>query len=184
MTANGGNTRSTQARSHPDRLGRYHGTVKKSRRRAVSRLASDKDPIAEAKTSTPIAPHVTAFFGQRLPIERHASENTRDSYAYAFRLLLAFASKRLQVTPSQLTVEQIDAPLVLDFLNDLETTRGNGPNSRNIRLAAIKSFMRFAEQRVPSALEQSRRILAIPSRKADLPLIRSGFGFGFGLAGG
>ena len=144
MTANSGNTRSRQARSHP-RLGRYRGTVKKSRRRAASRLASDKDPIAQAKTSTPIAPHVTAFFGQRLPIERHASENTRDSYAYAFKLLLAFASKRLQVTPSQLTVEQIDAPLVLGFLNDLETTRGNGPNSRNIRLAAIKSFMHFLE---------------------------------------
>ena len=110
--------------------------------------------------------------GQRLPIERHASENTRDSYAYAFRLLLAFASKRLQVTPSQLTVEQINAPLVLDFLNDLETTRGNGPNSRNIRLAAIKSFMHFLEYRVPSAIEQIRRILAIPVKKTESKLVR------------
>src|SRR6266478_1619357 len=158
MTANGGNTRSRQARNHPDRLARYRGTVKKSRRQAASRLASDQDPIAEAKTSTPIA--------------RHASENTRDSYAYAFRLLLAFASKRLQVTPSQLTVEQIDAPLVLDFLNDLETTRGNGPNSRNIRLAAIKSFMHFLEYRVPSAIEQIRRILAIPVKKTESKLVR------------
>jgi integrase/recombinase XerD len=41
---------------------------------------------------------------QRLPIDRHASENTRDSYAYAFQLLLTFAGKRLQVTPSQLAV--------------------------------------------------------------------------------
>src|SRR5246127_117403 len=172
MTANAGNTRSRQARSHPDRLGRYRGTVKKSRRRAASRLASDQDPIAEAKTSTLIAPQVTAFFGQRLPIERHASENTRDSYAYAFRLLLAFASKRLQVTPSQLTVEQIDAPLVLDFLNDLETTRGNGPSSRNTRLAAIKSFMHFLEYRVPSAIEQIQRILAIPVKKTESKLVR------------
>ena len=171
MTANSGNTRSRQARSHPDHLPRYLGTGKTSRR-APSRFASDKDPMAEAKTSTPMAPHVTAFFGQRLPIERHASENTRDSYAYAFRLLLAFASKRLQVTPSQLTVEQIDAPLVLDFLNDLETTRGNGPNSRNIRLAAIKSFMHFLEYRVPSAIEQIRRILAIPVKKTESKLVR------------
>jgi integrase/recombinase XerD len=172
MTANNGNTRSRQARSHPDCLGRYRGTVKKSRRRAASRLASDKDTIAQAKTSTPIAPHVTAFFGQRLPIERHASENTRDSYAYAFRLLLAFASTRLQVTPSQLTVEQIDAPLVLGFLNDLEATRGNGRNSRNIRLAAIKSFMHFLEYRLPSAIEQIRRILAIPVKKTESKLVR------------
>ena len=40
---------------------------------------------------TPIAPHITAFFEQRLPIERRASENTRDSYAYAFRLLLTLS---------------------------------------------------------------------------------------------
>ncbi|MGA7927885.1 MAG: hypothetical protein WCA20_18095, partial [Candidatus Sulfotelmatobacter sp.] len=84
----------------------YRG-VKKSRRRTASGPASEKSALAQATTSTPIAPHVTAFFEQRLPIERHASENTRDSYAYAFQLLLTFASKRLKVAPSQLTVEQI-----------------------------------------------------------------------------
>ena len=133
---------------------------------------SEKSPLAQTKTSTPLAPHLTAFFEQRLPIERGASENTRDSYAYAFQLLLTFASKRFQVAPSQLTVEQIDAPLVLDFLNDLETTRGNGASSRNIRLAAIKSFMHFLEYRVPSAIEQIRRILAIPAKKTESKLVR------------
>src|SRR6266699_4563691 len=133
--------------------------------------ASEKSTLAQAKT-TPIAPHLTAFFEQRLPIERHASENTSDSYAYAFQLLLTFASKCLKVAPSQLALEQIDAPLVLDFLNDLETTRGNGASSRNIRLAAIKSFMHFLEYRVPSAIEQIRRILAIPAKKAESKLVR------------
>jgi site-specific recombinase XerD len=121
---------------------------------------------------TPIAPHLTAFFEERLPLERRASENTRDSYAYAFQLLLTFASKRLKAAPSHLALEQIDAPLVVDFLNDLETTRGNGPSSRNIRLAAIKSFMHFTEYRVPSAMEQIRRILAIPVKKTESRLIR------------
>jgi integrase/recombinase XerD len=32
--------------------------------------------------------------------------------------------------------------------------------------------MRFVEHRVPSVLEQSLRILAIPSKRADIPLIR------------
>lgn len=121
---------------------------------------------------TPIAPHITAFFEQRLPIERRASENTRDSYAYAFQLLLTFASKHLKVAPSRLALEQIDAPRVVNFLNDLETTRGNGPSSRNVRLAAIKSFMHFMEYRVPSAMEQIRRILAIPAKKAESRLVR------------
>jgi integrase/recombinase XerD len=169
MTANCGNTRRKQRRTHP--VG-SRATTKKSRRGAAPALASERLPVAPAKTRTPIAPHLTAFFEQRLPIERHASENTRDSYAYAFQLLLTFASKRLQLAPSQLAVEQIDAPLVLAFLNDLETTRGNGPSSRNIRLAAIKSFMHFLEYRLPSAIEQIRRVLAIPSKKAESKLVR------------
>jgi site-specific recombinase XerD len=119
-----------------------------------------------------LAPHITAFFEQRLPIELHASECTRDSYAYAFQLLLAFASKRLNMAPSQLALEQIDAPLVLEFLNDLETTRRNGPSSRNARLAAVKSFMHFVEYRAPSAIEQIRRVLAIPAKKAESRLVR------------
>jgi site-specific recombinase XerD len=69
-------------------------------------------------------------------------------------------------------VEQIDAPLMLDFLNDQETTRGNGPSSRNIRLAAIKSFMHYLEYRVPSAIEQIWRILAIPAKTAESRLVR------------
>jgi len=71
-----------------------------------------------------------------------------------------------------LALEQIDAPLVVDFLNDLETTRRNGPSSRNIRLAAIKSFMHLLEYRLPSAIEQIRRILAIPAKKSESRLVR------------
>lgn len=145
---------------------------RKSRHEAAPGLAGEKSLFAPAKTSTPIAPHITAFFEQRLPVERYVSENTRDSYAYAFQLLLTFASKRLRVAPSQLAVEQIDAPLVLAFLNDLETTRGNGPSSRNTRLAAIKSFMHFLEYRLPSAIEQIRRVLAIPTKKTESKLVR------------
>lgn len=67
---------------------------------------------------------------------------------------------------------QIDAALVLAFLKDLETTRANGASSRNVRLAAIKSFMRYLEHRVPSALEQAQRVLAIPMKKTDTRLVR------------
>jgi len=121
---------------------------------------------------TAIAPHVTAFFQERLTLERQASIHTCDSYAYAFQLLLTYASKRLHVTPSRLEFEQIDAPLVVSFLNDLEATRSNGASSRNVRLAAIKSFMHFMEYRIPSALEQIRRVLAIPMKKTDTRLVR------------
>jgi site-specific recombinase XerD len=121
---------------------------------------------------TAIAPHVTAFFHERLTLERRVSLHTCDSYAYAFQLLLNYASQRLKVAPSRLELEQIDAPLVVSFLNHLETTRSNGASSRNVRLAAIKSFMHFMEYRAPSVLEQIRRILAIPMKKTDTHLVR------------
>ena len=123
---------------------------------------------------TLLAPHIAAFLQQRLPIERRASPNTCDSYAHAFKLLLEYASDCVKLPPSQLQLEleQLDAPLIVNFLNHLEASRGNGAGSRNIRLAAIKSFMHYMEYRVPSALEQIRRILAIPAKKTDTRLVR------------
>ncbi|MEI6314818.1 MAG: tyrosine-type recombinase/integrase [Syntrophus sp. (in: bacteria)] len=121
---------------------------------------------------TPIASHITAFLQQHLPVERGASDNTCESYAYAFKLFFEYASNCLKVPPSKLHLEQLDAPLVVDFLMHLETERRNGANSRNIRLAAIKSFMHFMEYRVPTALEHISRILAIPSKKAETRLVR------------
>jgi site-specific recombinase XerC len=112
-----------------------------------------------------IAPHITAYLRERLPQQQGASPHTCDSYAHTFRLLFEFASDRFKVTPSKLYLEQIDAQLVMDFLVHLESSRSNSAQTRNVRLAAIKSFMRFVEHRVPSLLEQSLRILAIPSGK-------------------
>ena len=120
---------------------------------------------------TALAPHIAAFLQVRLPAEQGASEHTRDSYAYAFQLLFKFASKTLKTSPSALQLEHLDAPLILSFLEHLESVRGNKAASRNVRLAAIKSFMRFVEHRVPSSIEQVRRVLAIPAKKSDVPLV-------------
>src|SRR5437588_5904579 len=120
---------------------------------------------------TPIAQHITAFLRERLPLQRGASVHTCDSYACSFILLFEFASQRLGVTPSELSLEQIDASLVMDFLAHLEAGRGNSASTRNTRLAAIKSFMRFVEYRVPALLEHSRRVLAIPTKKTPVPLV-------------
>ncbi len=120
---------------------------------------------------TPIAPHITAFLREHLPLQKGASAHTCDSYAYAFQLLFEFTSQRYQVTPSALYLEQIDAPLVMDFLKHLETERHNSPQTRNARLVAIKSFMRFIEHRVPALLEHSRRVLAIPMKRTDTRLV-------------
>jgi site-specific recombinase XerD len=98
--------------------------------------------------------------------------HTCDSYAYAFKLLLGFAARRLGKTPSAIELEELDAPLVLAFLQHLEKERGCSASSRNARLAAVRSFMRFVELRVPAVIEQSRRVLAIPAKRTDTKLVR------------
>jgi len=120
---------------------------------------------------TPLAPHLTAFLRDRLPRERGASPHTCDAYAYAFQLLLGFAARRLATTPSALALEQLDVKLVLAFLDDLETARGNSARTRNARLAAIRSFARFVEYRAPACMQQIRGVLAIPMKRMDEKLV-------------
>jgi site-specific recombinase XerD len=118
-----------------------------------------------------LAPHLATFFREYLPRERACSRHTCEAYAYTFQLLLCFAAERCHTSPSSLMLEQLDAPLVLAFLEHIETVRGNSPTTRNARLAAIKSFAHFMEYRVPSAIEQLRRLLAIPAKKTDQALV-------------
>jgi len=120
---------------------------------------------------TPIAPHIEAFLRDYLPRQRGASQHTCDSYAYGFKLLFNFASQRLKRRPSEVGLEQIDAPLITAFLEHLETDRRNQSVTRNVRLAAIKAFFRFLEHRVPAALEQIRRVYGIPFKKTDSRLV-------------
>jgi site-specific recombinase XerD len=83
------------------------------------------------------------------------------------QLLVCFAAKRLKTTPSKLSIEQLDATLVLAFLESLEKERGNCAKTRNSRLAAVKTFFRFLEYRLPSCLDQARRVRVIPVKKTD-----------------
>lgn len=121
---------------------------------------------------TPIAPLITSFLREHMPVEQGCSPYTCETYAHGYRLLFAFASKRLGIRPSQMCLEHIDAPLILDFLADIEETRGNCAATRNGRLAAIKAFMRYVEFRMPSALAQARQIHAIPAKRHDHGLVR------------
>jgi len=120
---------------------------------------------------TALAPYLGSFLREHLPKERRASQHTCEAYAQSFQLLLGFASNRLKIKPSQIEIERLDAPLILTFLEHLENKRGNSVRTRNARLAAINSFFRFLEYRVPSCLDQSRRIHAIPMKKTDQALV-------------
>lgn len=106
-----------------------------------------------------------AFFIQRLIKQRNASPHTIRSYRDTFRLLLQFAQRRLHKQPSALDLKDIDAPLISEFLEHLERDRLISAQSRNLRLAAIRSFFRYAAFEAPDQSAQIQRILAIPSKK-------------------
>jgi site-specific recombinase XerD len=112
------------------------------------------------------------FFTERLMRQRHASAHTISSYRDTFRLLLRFAHKRVHKTPDQLAFEDIDAPLVTAFLDDLETTRNVKPRTRNLRLTAIRSFFRYASFEVPSRSEQIGRVLSMRRKRYCRKLIQ------------
>jgi len=107
------------------------------------------------------------FFTQRLLLQKQASTHTIASYRDAFRLLFRFIEKHLHKPPSRLTLEEIDAPLVAAFLNDLEKNRSISPRSRNLRLTAIRSFFRYAAYEAPAHSAQIQRVLAIPGKRYD-----------------
>jgi len=102
-----------------------------------------------------------------LLLQKQASTHTIASYRDAFRLLFRFIEKHLHKPPSRLTLEEIDAPLVAAFLNDLEKNRSISPRSRNLRLTAIRSFFRYAAYEAPAHSAQIQRVLAIPGKRYD-----------------
>jgi integrase/recombinase XerD len=87
------------------------------------------------------------------------------------RLLLIFASDRLGTEPSRLQIEQLDAPLIGLFLDHLERDRGCRPRTRNSRLTAIRSLYRYASRLHPEHAATIERVLAIPPKRYERPLI-------------
>ena len=93
---------------------------------------------------TALAPTLQAFFTDRLARQQGASSHTIASYRDSLRLLLVFTAERTAVSPAEVQIENLDAPLVAAFLDHLEHERGNNARTRNTRLAAIHSLFRHA----------------------------------------
>jgi site-specific recombinase XerD len=117
------------------------------------------------KSTSGLAALLEKFFTERLMKQRQASPHTIGSYRDTFRLLLQFAQTRLRKPPSRLGLEEIDAPLIVAFLNEMEKNRGLSPRSRNLRLTAIRSFFHYAAFECPAHSAQIQRVLAIPSKR-------------------
>jgi integrase len=77
----------------------------------------------------------------------------------------------LHKAPSWLTFQEIHAPLIMAFLDQLEKGKGVSTRSRNLRLTAMRSFFRFAAFEVPAHSAQIQRVLAIPRKRFTRTLV-------------
>ena len=118
-------------------------------------------------TSTSFAGLLQAFFTDRLLQQRRASPHTVASYRDTFRLLLRFAQERLGKDPSALSVDDLDARFIGEFLDHVERASGNTARTRNVRLAAVHAFFRYVSICEPAHADRCQRILAIPAKRHE-----------------
>ncbi len=114
---------------------------------------------------------VEEFFLGRLIRQRNSSPRTVAAYRDCFRLLFQFAREHRNKPADRMALSDLDAPFVLAFLDHLEKVRKNSVRRRNARLAAIRSFLRFAALNDPSSLATIQRTLAIPLKRHSKPLV-------------
>ena len=118
-----------------------------------------------------ISKYLESFFIIRLIKQKRYSENTIQSYSITFQLLLEFATKRLKKKAFQLVIEDINAQLVSDFLDQLEAQRKTSSRTRNARISAIKSFFHYLNERLPELSEMIGQVLAIPYKRTNKKMI-------------
>jgi integrase/recombinase XerD len=114
---------------------------------------------------------IERFFTERLMHQRRVSPHTIASYRDTFRLLLEFVHARLHRPPSSLELNDIAAPTISAFLDDMEKRRSVSVRTRNLRLTAIRSFFRFIAFEEPAYSALIQRVLAIPSKRHEKRLV-------------
>ena len=123
------------------------------------------------KEASSFAALLQLFFTDFLVRQRALSPCTIAAYRDSFSLLLCFAQKRLGKSPVDLNIGDLTPDLISSFLDHLEDDRGNSVRSRNARLAAIRSFLKFVATRQVCILHTLEQVLAIPMKRFDRPIL-------------
>ena len=114
---------------------------------------------------------VQGFFAEYLMQQRALSPRTVAAYRDTFRLLLRFAEQTTGKSPTSLQLTDLNANLVLAFLDHIEQVRNNSVRSRNARLAAVRSFLKYAAHHDVSALHVIQQTMAVPTKRFDRPML-------------
>jgi site-specific recombinase XerD len=124
----------------------------------------------QSKAPPSFAALVQAYFAEYLTQQRALSAQTIAAYRDAFVLFLHFAESHLNKSPAAMVMTDITPELIMTFLDHLERQRHNSVRSRNARLAALRSFMKFAAHRDVSSLQVIERALGVPVKRFERPM--------------
>jgi site-specific recombinase XerD len=113
---------------------------------------------------------VQAYFTEYLTQQRALSAQTIATYRDGFVLFLGFAETRLGKSPDAITMADITPELIIAFLDHLERQRHNSVRSRNAWLAALRSFLKFAEHRDVASLQVIECALGVPVKRFERPM--------------
>ena len=119
---------------------------------------------------TNIALPIRKFFEQHLVEERGVSPHTVLAYRDTWKLLLQFIADRAHTSCTELTVEDLTAETVRQFLTHLERDRHTTVRTRNARLAAIHSCVRYLASLDPRWLSRCQDVLAIRFKRQACPV--------------
>ncbi len=111
------------------------------------------------------------FFTEYLVAQRAVSPRTVACYRDALMLFLDFASRKLGKAPTAMRLADIQPDLILAFLDHLEHSRHNAVRSRNLRLTALRAFLKFAGRRDVASLHDVERALAVPMKRFERPML-------------
>ena len=113
---------------------------------------------------------VQAYFTEYLTQQRALSAQTIAAYRDGFVLFLGFVESRLGKSPNAITLADITPDMIIAFLDHLERQRHNSVRSRNARLAALRSFLKFAAHRDVASLQVIERALGVPVKRFERPM--------------
>ncbi|WP_240975236.1 tyrosine-type recombinase/integrase [Paraburkholderia aromaticivorans] len=114
---------------------------------------------------------VQQFFTEYLVAQRALSPRTVACYRDALLLFLHFACRQLGKAPTTMRLADIQPDLILAFLDHLEQDRKNSVRSRNLRLTALRAFLKFAGRRDVTSLHDVERALAVPMKRFERPML-------------
>ena len=114
---------------------------------------------------------VQLFFTEYLISQRAMSPFTIASYRDSMVLFLNFTEAHIGKSSTELNLSDIKPNLILAFLDYLEQERHNTVRSRNLRLAALRTFLKFAGRRDVSHLQDIEQALGIPMKHFETPML-------------